>query len=82
MEFNMFTFTKQDSILIAVTLGILLGVPLLVPAFYGSSTITLPGHAGDHLGPMSGRDDVGGDHGDVRSRGPDLDCGRSSQFPI
>jgi hypothetical protein len=38
MDFNMLTFTKQDSILIAVMLGIVLSVPLLVPAFYGSST--------------------------------------------
>jgi hypothetical protein len=30
----MLTFTKQDSIVIAVTLAIALGVPLLVPAFY------------------------------------------------
>jgi hypothetical protein len=38
------TFTKQDSILIAATLGIMLSVPLLVPALYGSSTITLSDH--------------------------------------
>jgi hypothetical protein len=28
-------FTKQDSILVAVTLGILLSIPLLVAAVYG-----------------------------------------------
>jgi len=78
----MLTFTKQDSIVIAVTLGILLGVPMLLPAFYGSSTITLPDHAGDRLGHLSERNEVGGDHGDARSRGPGLDCGRSSRFPI
>ena len=40
-EFNVLTFTKQDSILIAVALAIMLSVPLLVPAFYGLSTVTL-----------------------------------------
>jgi hypothetical protein len=78
----MLTFRKQDSILIAVTLGIMLSVPVLVPAFYGSSTITLPDHAGDRLGHLSERNDVGGDHDDARSRGPGLDCGPSSRFSI
>ena len=82
MEFNMLTFTKQDSILIAATLAIVLSVPLLVPVFYGSSTITLPDHAGDRLGRVSERNDVGGDHGDARSRGPGLDYGLSFGFPI
>jgi hypothetical protein len=88
MEFNMLTFTKQDSILIAATLAIVLSVPLLVPAFYGTSTITLsdgvasPLPNGDRLGRLSERNDVGGDHGDARSRGPSLDCGLSSGFSI
>jgi hypothetical protein len=59
-------FTKQDSILIAVTLAIMLSVPLLVPAFYGLSTVTLPDHAVDHLG----------------SRESGASCGRSSGLPI
>jgi hypothetical protein len=42
MEFNMLTFTKQDSIVIAVTLGIVLGVPLLVPAHRPSRCPTNP----------------------------------------
>ena len=82
MEFNMLTFTKKDSILIAVTLGTVLSVPLLVPAFYGSSTIILSDHAGDRLGHLSEHNDVGGDHGDARSRGRGSDCGLSSGFRI
>jgi hypothetical protein len=82
MESNMLMFTKQDSILIAATLGIVLGVPVLVPAFYGSSTITLPDHAGDRPGHLSERNDVGGHHGDARSHGPGLDCSLSSRVPI
>ncbi len=82
MEFNMLTFTKQDSILIAVTLGIVLSVPLLVPAFYGLSTVTLMDHAGDRRGHLSERNDVGGDQGDTQSRRRGLDCSLSSGFPI
>ena len=82
MELNMLTFTKQDSILIVATLAIVLSVPLLVPVFYGSSTITLPDHAGDRLGRVSERNEVGGGHGDARPRGSGLNCGLSSGFPI
>ena len=78
----MLTVTKQDSILIAITLGIVLSVPVLLPAFYGSSTITLSDHAGDRLEHRSGQTGVGGDHGDARLRGPGLDCSLSSRFPI
>ena len=79
MEFNMFTFTKQDSILIVVTLGILFGVPLLVPAFYGSSTITLSDLVASPLpncsrhGHLSERNDVGANRSDTRSRAPVLE---------
>ena len=66
MEFNVLTFTKQDSILIAVTLAIMLSVPLLVPAFYGLSTVTLPDHAVDRLGSLESG----------------ASCTRSSGFPI
>ena len=66
-ELNMLTFTKQVSILIAVALGVMLCVPLLVPTFYGLSTITLE-HAGDQLRHLCERIDVGGDHGDAQSR--------------
>jgi hypothetical protein len=82
MEFNMLTFTKQDSILIAVTLGIMLSVPLLVPAFYGSSTITLSDHAGDRLGRLSERNEVGGGRGDARSLESGLNCTPSAGFAI
>jgi hypothetical protein len=41
----MFTITKQDSIVIAVTLAIMLDVPLLIPAFYPTAEITLPHRA-------------------------------------
>jgi hypothetical protein len=82
MEFRMFTFTKQDSILIAVTLAIMLSVPLLVPALYGSTTIALSDLAGDRQGRLSDRKQIGGDYGDTRLRGTGLECGLSSGFPI
>ncbi len=75
MEFNM--LTKQDSILIAVTLAIMLSVPLLVPAFYGLSTITLD-HADDRLGHWSERNSVG----EAQLRGSGLYCGPSNGFSI
>jgi len=53
----MLMFTKQDSIVIAVTLGILLSVPLLVPAFYISSNITVL----DRATPPLPNDYFGGD---------------------
>jgi hypothetical protein len=71
----MLTFTKQDSILIAVTLGIILSVPLLVPAFYGSSTVTLSDLVASPLpscsrrGHPSERNDVG----PIQSRAPDFE---------
>jgi hypothetical protein len=71
----MLTFTKQDSILIAVTLGIGLSVPLLIPAFYTSSTITLSDQAGDRLGQLP---DVGGD----QSQGLELYCSLSHRISI
>jgi hypothetical protein len=79
MEFNMWTFTKQDSILIAVTLGAMLSVPMLVPAFYDVSTITLsdrvasPSPNCDRFGHFSERNDVGGDRRDTQSRAPGLE---------
>ena len=79
MEFNMLTFTNQDSILIAVTIGIMLSVPLLVPAFYGSSTITLSDRVASPLpncgrrGHLSERNDVGANRSDTRSRAPVLE---------
>jgi hypothetical protein len=38
---NMLKLTKQDSIVIAITLGLALGVPLAIPAFYTTSNITI-----------------------------------------
>jgi hypothetical protein len=37
----MLTLTKQDSIVIAITLGLALGVPLAIPAFYTTSNMTI-----------------------------------------
>jgi|HubBroStandDraft_6_1064221.scaffolds.fasta_scaffold80303_4 hypothetical protein len=37
----MLTLTKQDSIVIAITLGLALGVALAIPAFYTTSNITI-----------------------------------------
>ena len=45
MEFDMFTTTKQDSIIIAVTLAIILSLPLLVPAVYPTYEVTVPSEA-------------------------------------
>jgi hypothetical protein len=73
----MLTFTKQDSIVIAVTLGIMLSVPLLAPALYGTSTITLHDQSGDRLEDLSERHGVGGDHGVARSPGRSLNCSLS-----
>ena len=38
---NILTITKQDSIVIAITLGVALGVPLAIPSFYTTSNITI-----------------------------------------
>ena len=81
-ELNILKITKQDSILIAVTLAIMLSVPLLVPALYGSSTIAVSDLAGDRPGRLSDRNQVGGDYGDARLRGTGPECGLSSGFPI
>jgi hypothetical protein len=68
----MLTFTKQDSIVIAVTLGILLSVPLLVPA---SSNITVL----DRATPPLPNDNFGGDS---QWRGRGGDCGLYEGFPL
>ncbi len=77
-SFNMLTFTKQDSIVIAVTLGILLSVPLLVPAFYTSSNITVL----DRATPPLPNDNFGGDDVDSQWRGQGRNCGRYEGLPV
>jgi hypothetical protein len=76
----MLTFTKQDSIVIAVTLGILLSVPLLVPVFYASSNITVL----DRATPPLPNDNFGGEDVDSQWRGRGGNCslyeGLSVQF--
>ena len=74
----MLTFTKQDSIVIAVTLAIALGVPLLVPAFYTVSNVTVL----DRATPPLPNDNFGGDDADFRWRGRGVDCGSSEGLPI
>jgi len=74
----MLTFTKQDSIVIAVTLAIALGVPLLVPAFYGSTNITVL----DRATPPLPNDNFGGDDADSQWRGQGVDCGPHEGLPI
>jgi hypothetical protein len=84
----MLTFTKQDSIVIAVTLGIVLSVPFLVPAFYTSANITVlepaasPLPNGNRAGHLAKRKDVGGGDGDAQWRGPAVDCGLYYGLPI
>src|SRR6266403_3423870 len=75
---SMLTFTKQDSIVIAVTLGILLSVPLLVPAFYTSSNITVL----DRATPPLPNDNFGGDDVDSQWRGQGRNCGRYEGLPV
>jgi hypothetical protein len=74
----MLTFTKQDSIVIAVTLGVLLSVPLLVPAFYTSSNITVQ----DRATPPLPNDNFGGDDDDSQWRGRGGNCGLYEELPI
>jgi len=73
----MLTFTKQDSIVIAVTLAIVLGVPLAVPTFYTSSKITVLDRARSAL-PNG---NFGGDTASQWS-GRGADCGLYEGFPI
>jgi hypothetical protein len=72
------TFTKQDSIVIAVTIALGLSVPLAVPAFYTSSNITVL----DRATPPLPNDNFGGDDVDSRWRGPEVDCGLYQELPI
>jgi hypothetical protein len=78
LEFNMLTFTKQDSIVIAVTLGIVLAVPLLIPAL---SSSVVPNRAASslsnkvHAGALAKRKRVDVDSINVPSRGPVVDFG-------
>jgi hypothetical protein len=74
----MLTFTKQDSIIIAVTLALALGVPLLVPAFYTVSNITVL----DRATPPFPNDNLGGDDADSQWRGQRVDCGSPEGLPI
>lgn len=84
----MWTFTKQDSIVIAVTLGIVLSVPFLVPAFYSSSNITVLDRAasplpnGNRAGHLAKRKDIGGDDIGSQWRRPAVDCGSYEGIPI
>jgi hypothetical protein len=78
IELNMLTFTKQDSIVIAVTLAIALGVPLLVPAFYTASNITVL----DRATPPLPNDNFGGDDAGAQWRGRGVDCGSSERLPV
>lgn len=50
----MFTITRQDSIVIAVTLAVVLSVPLWLPALYSSTDITAPVET-VHLSPNGER---------------------------
>ena len=84
----MLTFTKQDSIVIAVTLGIVLSVPFLVPAFYTSANITVlepaasPLPNGNRVGHLAKRKDIGDDDIGSQWRGPEVDCGLYYGLPI
>jgi hypothetical protein len=81
VEFKILKVTKQDSFLIAITLGIMVSMPFVVPAFHGLSTITLPNHDVDRQ-HLSEQNDDGDEYGDARSREPGLECGQFSGFSI
>jgi hypothetical protein len=63
---------------IAVTLGIFLSVPLLVPAFYTSTDITVL----DRATPPLPNDNFGGDDVDSQWRGRGGNCGIYEGLPI
>jgi hypothetical protein len=69
---DMFTITKQDSIVIAVTLGIILSVPLWLPALYSSTDITVRDQA-ERAGNFVKSKDIGGNEIITRLRRPDAD---------
>ncbi|WJR77236.1 hypothetical protein [Bradyrhizobium sp. NP1] len=77
----MFTLTKQDSIVIALTLGVILSVPLLIPAFYVTSEITLRNDAaspppnGNPVRHLAKPKDGDGDENGSRLCEPRRDCG-------
>jgi hypothetical protein len=79
----MLNLTKQDSIVIAVTLGIALSVPLVVPAFYTTANVTVleqadPALPNDKLvGRLAKPNGIGGDDVDAQWRAPEVDCGLS-----
>jgi len=74
----MLTFTKQDSIVIAIALGIALSVPFLVPAFYTSSNVTVL----DRATPPLPNDNFGGADANSQWRGQGVDCGLYDGLPI
>jgi hypothetical protein len=80
---DMFTITKQDSIVIAVTLAIVLSVPLWIPALYTSTEITVQDQT-THLSSNSERagdfvksKDIGGNDIITQWHRPDAVCGPS-----
>jgi hypothetical protein len=81
MKLKMLRITKQDSIIIAATLGVALGVPLSIVAFSSSSNIAMQHRAAPALrndslvGPLAKRKYRGGDDVARASRGPVLDFG-------
>src|SRR6266478_4019580 len=87
MEFDMLKFTKQDSIVIAVTLGIVLSVPFLIPAFYTTSEITVlnqvdrPPPNGNLMGYLAKPKDIGGDYAESQWCGRGVDCGLYYESP-
>ena len=87
MEFDMVKFTKQDSIIIAVTLGIVLSVPFLIPAFYTTSEMTVltqadpPPPIGNLVGHLAKPKDSGGDDADSQWSGTGVDCGLYHESP-
>jgi hypothetical protein len=84
----MLTFTKQESIVVAVTLALALGVPLAVPAFYTSANLTVLDRAaaplpnGNLVGQLAKPKDTSGEDVDSQWREPEVDCGPYHGFPI
>jgi hypothetical protein len=70
MKLNMLTFTKQDSIIIAATLGVALGVPLSIVDVFSSSNVAMQ-HRSVPVTVMSSAADPS-KHVASRDRRPDI----------
>jgi hypothetical protein len=77
----MLTFTKQDSIIIAATLGVALSVPLSITAWFPSTNAALlnkaaaPARNGNLAGPLAKPEHGSSADANLPPRGPVVDFG-------